>query len=155
MATNFYNSRPLAFSLRYRTTTNHPFWTKHRSCCFKWFGKNSHTRYTAPFLKLTLNVMSKDRHFYPLLRQLEYLLYPSAVRIYQPDKWQTEFRDRTVAEVRSCKAGAILTLLLKCDNHGFSQRQSTYKDMPESLSLVKTQECGLRESWADFNVREV
>jgi hypothetical protein len=37
----------------------------------------------------------------------------------------------------------------------FSQRQNAYKDMPESQSVVKTQECALRESWADFNVREV
>jgi hypothetical protein len=62
--------------------------------------------------------MSKDRHFYRLVRQPEYLLHPSAVRVYQPDKWQTEFTDRTVAEVRSCKVGVIIMLLPKCDNHG-------------------------------------
>jgi hypothetical protein len=38
-------------------------------------------------------------------------------------------------------------LILKCDKHG------THKHVPESQSLVKTQECALRESWADFNVR--
>jgi len=62
--------------------------------------------------------MSKDRHFYPLVREPEYLLYPCAVPIYQLNKWQTEITYRNVAEVRSCKEGAILMLLLKCYNHG-------------------------------------